>query len=608
MAATSKTRTEADLGLNRRSFFHQASLSAFAAALAPSRVLAAMTAGQAGFAVRALELCGSSLWQWRTIDRSLDLMERLGLNTLILGQDDLPNSIVWPRAVFSEDFMFDRDPTHMTVSHTGCDYLRQVIRRAGRKNITVFLEAKEISYPYLLVERHPELMVTPGIVCPTHPLWWDFERARYQEIVDLVPDIGGVVVSAGTTESEVTFAARACTCERCRSYSPATWHENLVRALHQAVRGKGRRVVVRDFSYSRAEQDAIIEGCSRVSPEIVLSLKSTPQDFCPVFPDNPRIGDTPGNPAWIEYDTMGQFSGQGVFPVGLVDDLQGRLGRARAAGIRGVTFRADLEAVSDSTVFNSPNLFNLCAGALLAGSVGRLPSEIVAPSLAVGIADPLRTESEDGGPAGLEGAEAERFARFMEASWSVMAKTTYVRGLVFTDGGGQPPDSVDAAFDHLLRRHGRDDWEPGASGRVAPTADNLRLILAEKAEAEQQAAGLADILQLDRSTLPADLRASLEAMLGLYRLYVQGFRRAAAACFTARLAQATRRAPDIAVAQAAALELDAQAEAAAAALAKTDPAHFVRRLLDPAPARRLAADVREQLAELAWEAASTAHG
>jgi len=189
-----------------------------------------------------------------------------------------------------------------------------------------------------------------------------------------------------------------------------------------------------------------------------------------------------------------------------------------------------------------------------------------------------------------------------------MAKTTYVRGLVFTDGGGQPPDSVDAAFDHLLRRHGRDDWEPGASGRVAPTADNLRLILAEKAEAEQQAAGLADILQLDRSTLPADLRASLEAMLGLYRLYVQGFRRAAAACFTARLAQATRRAPDIAVAQAAALELDAQAEAAAAALAKTDPAHFVRRLLDPAPARRLAADVREQLAELAWEAASTAHG
>jgi hypothetical protein len=294
--------------------------------------------------------------------------------------------------------------------------------------------------------------------------------------------------------------------------------------------------------------------------------------------------------------------------VGLVDDLQRRLGRARAAGIRGVIFRADLEAGSDSTVFNSPNLFNLCAGAFLAANAGRSPAEVASQSLAVGIADPLRTESEDGNPDGLGGAEAERFARFMEASWNVMAKTTYVRGLVFTDGGGQLPDSVDAAFDNLVLLHGRDEWEPGASGRVAPTAENLRVILEEKAEAERAAAGLADILQLDRSAMPADLRASLEAMLGLYRLYVKGFRRAAAACFTAKLALATRQAPDIAAAKAAASEMEAQAREAADELAKADPAHFVRRLLDSAPARRLAADVREKMAEIEWEAASAAKG
>jgi hypothetical protein len=400
----------------------------------------------------------------------------------------------------------------------------------------------------------------------------------------------------------VSFSARRCTCERCRYYDPATWHENLIRSLHEAVRGKGRKLVVRDFSYSRAEQDAIIEGCSRVSPEIVISLKNTPQDFCPVFPDNPRIGNTPGNPAWIEYDAMGQFSGQGVFPVGLLGDLQRRLGSARRAGVSGVTFRADLESVSDSTVFNSPNLFNLCAGAQLASGTEGSTSEIADRSLAFGIADPLLTESEGRAPDALENEAAGHFARFMEASWSVMAKTTYVRGLVFTDGGGQIPDSVDAAFDNLVVLHGRDDWEAGASERIAPTAENLRLILAEKDQAEQEVAGFADLLPLDRPEMPADLRASLASMLELYRLYVKGFRKAAAACFSARLAVATQAAGDIATAKAAADDLAAHADEADAGLGKTEPAHFVRRLLEGAPARRLAADVREKMAELEWKA------
>ncbi len=321
-----------------------------------------------------------------------------------------------------------------------------------------------------------------------------------------------------------------------------------------------------------------------------------------MFPDNPRIGRTGDNPAWIEYDAVGQFSGQGVFPIGLADDLRRRLGHARQAGVGGVTFRADLETVSDSTVFNSPNLFNLCVGAILASGAEGPMSEVASRSLALGIADPLRTESEDGAPDGLGGETAERFARFMEASWGVMAKTTYVRGLVFTDGGGQLPDSVDAALDSLVTLHGRDDWEPGASERVSPTAENLRLILAEKAEAEQGAAGLSDLLRLDRSDMPADLRASLASMLDLYRLYVKGFRKAAAACFTARLAMKSGANGDIAAARAAADDLASHADEAAAGLDKADPAHFVRRLLDPGRPRRLADDVREKMAELEWKA------
>lgn len=585
--------------LDRRSFLQLVSASAAAAALEPARALGAI-AGGGGFGVRALELCGPSLWQWRTVDRSLELMERLGLNTLILGQDDLPYQVVWPRAYFSEDFMYAQDPVHMTVCHTASDYLRQVVRRAGRSGVQVFLEAKEISCPPRLVELHPELMETKGVLCPTHPLWWDFERARYREMVEQVPGLGGVVVSAGTIESQVALVRRNCTCERCRYTSPADWHQKLVRSLYEGVRGEGRRVVVRDFSSSRAEQDAIIEGASRVSPEIILSLKNTPQDFCPVFPDNPRLGIAAERTVWVEYDAMGQFSGQGVFPVGLVPDLSRRLEKARRAGARGVTFRADLEAVSDATIFNSLNLFNLCAGAAIAGGGGI--SAAAGGASALGVPDPLLTESENGEPEPLGSDAADRFRRFMDASWEVMAKAAYVRGLAFTDGGGQWPDSVDAAFDDLIRLHGREEWEPGVLGRIELTEENIQAVLAEKAEAERGAAALGEILRPGDPDMPAGLRRSLQDLLELYAVYVGGFGRAAAAVFRARQAMAGGRAEAIKAAREAAAAVDRHAGEAEAALARIDPPFFVRRLVDPAAGRRLAADVREKMAEIEWRA------
>ncbi len=586
--------------LDRRSFLQFISSSALLAGVRPSRIMAAGNAPGPDFDIRGLELSGSGFWQWRVIDRTLDLMDRLGLNTLILGQDNLPNSIVWPRAYFSEDFMYARDPTHMTVSHTGRDYLRQVIRRAARKNIGVFLEAKEISYPYLIVELHPELMEKKGVVCPTHPFWWEFERARYQEVVETLPGIGGVVISTGSNESQVTFAARNCTCARCRTYAAADWHENLIRSIHEPLQAQGKRVVVRDCSSSRSEQASILEGCAKVSRDVVVSLKNTPQEFAPVFPDNPQIGRTKRNDTWVEFDAAGQFSGLGVFPVSLVDDFQRRLLHARDQGVKGAWFRADVEAVSDASLFNSVNLLNVFAGAMLTVRVATRPPEIFQRWLAHGIPDPLRTESEQGDPVTVSPDEAERFGNFLRASWLVMAKTVYVRGLIFADGTGALPDSLDAAIDNLLVLHAREEWEPGAASRIEPTEENLRFILAEKAEAESGVAALTGLLQPERLPIPAALQSSYATLLKLYALYVRGFSRATAACFLARRALATRAAADIAAARTAVAELRVHGADAGRQLGEMPPPHFVRRLLDPAPALRLAADLQEKMTELEW--------
>jgi len=575
------------MSISRRQFLQFAASSAALAAIRPSGLWAASAAAQEeDFAIRGLEFAGSSFWQWSTIDRALDLMQRLNLNALILGQDDLPNSIVWPKAYFSEDYMFARDPTHMTVSHSGADYLRQVSRRAAQRNIQVYLEAKEISYPYLIVELHPEVMEIKGVVCPTHPFWWEFERARYQEIVETLPDIAGVVISAGSSESKVSFATRTCTCERCRDYAAATWHENLVRSIYEPLHARGKRVVVRDYSASPAAQAAILEGCARIGANVAVSLKSTPQEFSPLFPDNPRLGRTTPNPNWVEIDAMGQYAGLGVFPVGLADDLRSRVRKAKQSGATGIWIRADLEAISDDDLFNSLNLANLKG---------------VQPLVAVeGLPNPLGTASEQTGLCALKPDEQARFSRFLQASWQVMAKTVYVRGLIFADGIGALPDSLEAAFDHLLVLHARDRWEPGVAKRIEPTAENIAAIVAEKDQAQREAAALPAILNLRESPFPPPLQAPLEELLKRYQQYVRSFREATVACFAVKRAQTTRAGREAAAAKQAVAALSRYADEVAQPAGPGELPHFMLRLLDRAPAQRLAADLAEKIAELEW--------
>ena len=591
------------MNVDRRTFLQIVSSSALLAGALPTRIFTAEklgkladASGKPDFAIRGFEFCGTGMWQWKSIDRALDIMEHLGFNTLIVHQNDLPDFIVWPHAYFPTDFMYARNPVRTVLTCNGRNHLREVVRRAARKNIQVLLEAKEIGYPDGLIELHPELMEIKGVVCPTHPFWWGYERERYAEVLKEVPGLAGIMISAGTRESKVSIAARTCTCERCRSYDPATWYTNLIRSIHEPLQAEKKLLVVRDFAYSRAEQNLVVDACSKVSKDVVVSLKNTPHDFYPVFPDNPRIGNTGGNPQWVEFDTIGQYSGMGVFPVSLVEDMQKRLRHCRKQGATGVWFRADVEFVSDSSVFNSPNILNMFGASLLSGAVEQDLGNVYRAWLAYGLLDPMKTESEQPDPVPMAAAEMERYKDFMTASWSVIEKTLYVRGLVFTDGTGQFPDSVDRAFDNMLVLHQRDDWEPGASKRVELTDENLKAIFEEKEQAEREVAQLPKILQLEQSQLPAELRASLETMLDLYQRYVQGYKRCTVACFTIKKAEQSRATADIAAAERAAGQLAAYRQETASRLKGIRIPHYVHRLFALGPLDRLTTDIHKKVA------------
>jgi hypothetical protein len=563
----------------------------------PRRLFAAAVPEAADFSIRAFEYSGMGLWQWKSIDRALAAMDQLGFTTLILHQSDLPDYVVRHKAYFSDDFMAARNPTRWAVTHTGRNFIREVVRRAAKAKLQVFLSSNEIGFADGLVELHPELLEEGSVVCPTHPFWWDFERAKFAEVISEIPGLGGFVVSPASRDGKVSFAVRNCTCERCRSYDPATWYANLIRSIHEPVATAGQRLVVRDYAYTREEQNHVVDACSRVSPDVIVSLRNTPHDYYPAFPDNPRIGQSGGQPQWVEFDAMGKFAGSGVFPCSLVEDMQRRIEHARRNGVTGVSFRADIETVTDSSVFNSPNILNLFAGGLLARSASADLGEIYSAWITYGLSDPLKTDSEQPETAPVGPEDAKRIREFMQSSWAVLEKTLYVRGLVIADGTGQFPDSVGRAFDNMLVLHQREDWEPGSSKRVEPTEENLKIVTAEKEQAEREAARLPALLNLGQSRLPRELRASLETMLDLYQRYVRGFNRCTIACFTTRRAMVTRDAGDVAAARSAAGLLADYRNETEARLTEGVLPHYVHRMLDLGCIDRLMADIRSNLAD-----------
>lgn len=556
------------------------------------------------FAVRGFEFCDNSrfqtgMWRWKMIDRALALMRQLDFNTFIFHQNDLSDWVSRPRAYFPPALSRARWPVRYANVENGKSHLREVIRKAGEQGVQFFIEVKEMSFPEELLEVHPEVMVVKGTPCPTHPFWWDFIRAKYREIVEDLPGLGGVIVSAGTRESKLSLAVHACPCERCRTYAPSDWYANIVRAIHEPLQARGKTLVVRDFAYDRTEQNLVVDACSRVSERIVVALKNTPHDFYPPFPDNPRIGTVGRHPQWIEFDAWCQFSGMGFIPVSVAGDIQRRLRHARALGAVGAMWRVDLELISDASVFNSLNLVNVFAAGMLARNVDESLDNIYDAWLAYGIADHLKPESEQPPPCPIVPAERGRFRRFMEASWNAVVKSLYVRGFIFTDGTCQFPFSVDHAFFVMLTFQGRDDWEPGASRRIAPTAENVEAVLREKQEAEAEVAALPGILGLETLTLPENLRASYRQLLSLYQLYVRGLARSCAACFRTRRAQVTRAPADVDAALRAAAELAAYGDEVERRLQGTYYPHYVYWYFDLGYLRRLAADAHAKAAALA---------
>ncbi|WP_426958981.1 hypothetical protein [Muricoccus radiodurans] len=493
------------------------------------------------FDLRALEMHSRTVWDLDKVRRSLDFIADQGMNALILHRTDIVDRIVWPARYFGatgdETNIFERynhvhrqlyryTPARRSGHYHRREYLRRIIELAARQGIRVWFQNKELFFHEIFLELRTELR-KDGVLCPSEPFWFEFVEAKYTELYQELPGLAGVITAPGTGESRLSIAANRCGCELCRDMTPRKWYGRLIKAMHSPITAAGRRLVVRDFVFTKGAQEDLAAAFEEMPPDVAVSLKNTPHDYYPSFPDNPRIGRVGNRAQWLEFDCMGQYFGWGIAPAILIEDWRARLERARPTGVEGLVFRTDWESLDSHSCFHTLNLANLYAGAAL----GR---DLSAPATAIygeWMAKEGMLEADTPENRAACGVWANRL---LGRSWDTVGRTLYANDCVLNDSSTFP-----VGFDHAWwlaeEKNSLRDWDHSKNDALAPTEANLRKVLAERDEALEILAESARALDDPPPGLRPTALAEFRTRFDICRRYLRGYRAVGRALMLARV-------------------------------------------------------------------------
>lgn len=554
-----------------------------------------------GFNFRGYEIHGSRMWQQGQIDKALDFMKEYKLNALIFHENDLIDQLVFPEKYFDNDVLWANWPVRRQGVLYRRDYINGVIKKAKKAGVSFYLEVKEISAPDAIFEIRPDLRTSDGAICPNNPFWEEFLWVKLNELFAVHPDIAGIIVSLGTRESPVSIAANRCHCDLCQHTTDLEWYTKVIKAMYEPIHSNGKDLIVRDFAYTAEQQSLMIQACEAVSDDIIIALKAEPHDYYPTFPDNPEIGNTGKLREYIEFDTWGQFFGMGVAPMSLAEDIQRRLLNAYEKKANGVWFRTDWELINDACVHCTPSLVNLYAGAMLSLDLDTPLDDVYRRWIGEGLYSPMKTASQPQNPEHPSNPEAWKYFRdFMKASWKAFTKVGYILGHQYLESD-QAPYTIEKAFEIMVVIHSRDDWEPGASGRVSVTKENMERIFAEKKEGLKETEALLGILSPDSLGLSesflADMKASIRGMVD-FAVFCDAVTRA---MYLTSYAEKTCAAEDIAAAVSTEKELRKIADDFEEEYKGTEYPYYLYSRLHPARIRRFADNVALYISRIGKE-------
>lgn len=486
------------------------------------------------FNIRALEFNDpTNLWNAKMIASALDYMADTGLNALVLNDVAMLERMVYPGRLFgstenetnvharySRAFrqLYRYAPRGRSRRYKDVEFVRWVIRRASERGIMVYLSNKEVFFPDVLLELHPEVQVN-AVVCPTHPYWPEFLEIKYTELFEDLPGLTGLITSPATGESRVSISGNRCTCERCAKTDPADWYQSIIMSIYRPTSAAGKELVVRDFVFDRKTQDDLANAWARLPKDIVVCLKNTPHDYYPTFPHNPRITPDQDRAQWVEFDSMGQYYGWGIAPAVLIDDTRDRMSFAESCDVVGVLSRTDWEALHGHSCFDTPNLVNLYAFAQIALDLDAPERDMYAAWLRDAGALPADASDD------LVDRCTQWLAQTLGRSWPVVAGSLYAHGCVFSDSSTFPV-SVEHAFWLGEEKNSLRDWDPAEWDALAPAAHNVRSLLAEKDRALALFAEIDTAVRAGNPGLEDWFYRDLLHRIEIFGLYVTGFRHA----------------------------------------------------------------------------------
>lgn len=491
------------------------------------------------YQTRSIEIHDTAcMWNPAKMEKIVDFMVRHNMNTLVFHENDIVDKLVFPSLLYKENIqdkniynifkeiyneIYAKSPSPFVfIDEKGIfmELMRSIVRMASRKGIRVFLQSKELWHADLIYSD--DRLMKDGMVCPSDPFWWEtYLPAKYEELLASLPEIAGIVTSTGTRESRASLAHGKCKCERCRNFNLQEWQKNIIMSIYKPIKEAGKQLVVRDFTYYADEQSGLRAGVLNLPDDIAVSIKNTPQDFYPTFPDNKLIGQVGNHEQWIEYEVMGEYFGFGVVPCVLVEDIRSRMKYALAHGAQGFTARVDWEAMPNHSAFDTINALNVYAVAMLAKNPDLPGAEVYRAYLKeYGLfADGLDAAGED--------ACIAKLMEVLEQTWPVMAKTPYIKDFLFSSNSKIPANIEHGEF-LALEHHGLQKWFPERKHDHDMTPENVVLFLAEKDQALDEVNALYELIAAGNPGLKDDFYDLLVKQFEIYRMYVEQFRAVAA--------------------------------------------------------------------------------
>ncbi|TWP45301.1 hypothetical protein FKR81_39340 [Lentzea tibetensis] len=250
----------------------------------------------------------------------------------------------------SHDVVHDLREVREPARQAQVNRLTDLAHRSGVKEVAAWDHAL-----YALTYYPAEYRTGPGgTIDLDNEKFWEWFRSDYRQMLDLVPNIDSIVL---------TFIETGARVENQHSEKLKTASEKLAYLVDQiatVLEERGMLLYLRTFGYYPEEMQRTIDAINLVkNTKVRVMAKAQPHDFFLTHPIDVTVKDIK-RPVLIEYDTTGEYNGQGKIANAFVAEHADRLRYyKKLPNVIGYVGRTD--RYRESRIVGTPTEINLYA-------------------------------------------------------------------------------------------------------------------------------------------------------------------------------------------------------------------------------------------------------